>query len=131
MCYEKSHIREIQEPSSRRNRTFKGYTKEGINTLINEKMLESILESEETNLVANVLTCHITHAIDTIAPFITIQPRYSNAPYLSANTKIEMGKRDMFKAKAYETYSVEDTKEYKKAKNRTFKANKRGNGPRI
>ena len=116
ICYEKNNAKKIKEPSSRRCRTFKKYTPEGMNKLINQEMLESLLSSADTNLVANVLTYHITGAINSIAPFVTLQPRKSYAPYLTADTKREMEERDILKKIANESNTLEDCQLYKRPK---------------
>ena len=114
-----------KEPLSRLARSFKEYTKEKMNEQINSEMLESLLWSSDTNLVANVLTCHITEALNIVAPLKRIQKRHKYAPYLKDSTKEMMKERDRMKEQAYKNGKEEDMKEFKKRKNATLREQRR------
>ena len=84
-------------------------------------MLDSLLDSSDTELVANVLICHITEGIERLAPMTRIQPRANYTPYLSSHTKERMGQRDKLKWKALESRDPDDWKAFKREKNLTLK----------
>ena len=115
----------IKTPGPRKMRSFKDYSKQRMNEALNPQMLESLIGSTDTNLVANVMVMHITQAIDKIAPVKLIQPRAQYAPYLTVETKVQIKLRDSMRLKANVTGKEEDFKAYKKMKNRTLRTQRK------
>ena len=111
----------VETPKPFFKRSFKNYSKEKMCQEINPQMLDSLLDSSDIELVANVLICHITEGIEKLAPIIRIQPRANYAPYLSTTTKEKMGQRDKLKWKALESRDPDDWKAFKTVKNQTLK----------
>ena len=121
LCVEKVNKPKLRIPGPRKIRSFKHYSKQGMIDLLNIPMIDSLIGSTDTNLVANVLINHITEAINVIAPIKVIQPRVFYAPYLSDRTKMEMTKRDQLKSVANNSGEEADIIAFKKLKNLTLK----------
>ena len=85
-------------------------------------MLNSLLQMTDPNLVANVLSSHITQAINIVAPLKTIQPRHKYAPHLSLHSKDLMTNRNQLKDIYNNSRLLADEIAYKKARNLAVKS---------
>ena len=117
----KNSSNKIQNPEPIVKRSFKNYTRERMCAALNPAMLDSLLDSADPELVANVLIGHISEAIDLVAPMRKFQPRVNFAPYLTKDTKEKMKQRDILRWKAKESGNPDDEREFKRCKNITLR----------
>ena len=121
VIYERKTAEKKKESNCRKTRTLKKYSKERMVKEINVEMINSLMGTEDTNLIANVLIGHLTECLNKVAPWKTIQTRHQYAPYLSSDTKEMMLVRNNMKQKAYNSGIAQDIIDYKKMKNSTLK----------
>ena len=117
----KSMKQPLQPPTPHIARNFKNYTKNKMLEQLNIPMLNSLLFSTDTELVANVLTAHIRQALNTVAPERVIQPRKDYIPHLTPNTKKLMSERDLGKKKWLLSGEDSDWINYKRQRNKALK----------
>ena len=81
-------------------RSYKAYSKLGLVQKLDMPLLNSLLENNDADTIAETMVEEINRVLDLVAPIKTIQLRTNYAPHLTIDTKNVMKKRYILKTKA-------------------------------
>ena len=82
-------------------------------------MLVAILQCQDVNTAATLLTPGLTRVLDVMAPIKTIQTRKNYAPHMGENTKLLQAHRNKAQEKAVVSGYPEDWRWYRALRNQT------------
>ena len=103
-----------------RKRSFKNFQPDRFRaTVAVMPELQAILQCDDVDTAATLLTAGLTRILDQMAPIKTVQTRQDYAPHMGEETKLLQGRRNTAQEKAVQSGTPEDWREYRSLRNQT------------